>query len=116
MSLSISTFLLALNLVSSHSPPQSYSLASNTPVRQFELDDTFQGSHMVVFCVLRRHQAQIQALSLIDSGALDMHLWIRILRTNIHFLYINSNIHADYLSLMDNLLEQAILPMLPKPL
>lgn len=68
MSLSMSTFLLAPNLVSTHSFPQSHSLASSVPVRQFELDDTFRDSHMVVSCVLRRHQARIQALTLIDSG------------------------------------------------
>lgn len=41
MSLSISNFLLALNLVSSDFFLQSYLLASSIPVRQFELNDIF---------------------------------------------------------------------------
>ena len=39
------------------------------PPRDFELDHSFRDSHIVVSSLLRYHQAQIQVLTLIDSGA-----------------------------------------------
>ena len=69
MFLSISTFLLAPNLVFSHFLSQSYSLALSALVWQFELDDIFRDSHIIVSCILCYHQVQIQALFLTDSRA-----------------------------------------------
>lgn len=69
MSLFISTFLSVVNIISIHSHLQSYWLASSILVWQFELNNIFQDSYMVVSCILRYYQEQIQVLTLIDFGA-----------------------------------------------
>ena len=69
MSLSISTFLLASDIPTTHTLSSARSLALSKPPRDFELDHSFRDSHMVVSSLLRCHQARIQVLTLIDSGA-----------------------------------------------
>ena len=69
MSLSISTFLLTLDISTTHTYSSVRSLALTNPSQEFELDYLFQDSHMVVSSLLSYHQAQIQILTLINSGA-----------------------------------------------
>ncbi len=69
MFLSISIFLLAPNLVFTHSLPQSHLLALSILAQRFKLVDIFQGSHIVVFSILGCHQVRIRTSIFDDDEA-----------------------------------------------
>lgn len=60
---------------------------------------------MVVSGVLRRYQAKIQVLTLMDSEASGYAFIGQDFAHQHSFSLYSSNIHVDYLGLMDDLLE-----------